>query len=76
MYKGIILEEKEIYPTCPFCKEIMKDEEDLYHSGIYSSENTEEGAIWETTCPNCDKVFYVVTQVHYSYETFKDKDHI
>lgn len=76
MYKGIILEEKEIYPTCPFCREIMKDEEDLYHSGIYSSENTEEGAIWETTCPNCDKVFYVVTQVHYSYETFKDKDHI
>lgn len=72
MYKGIILEEKEMYPTCPFCKEIMKDEEDLYHSGIYSSENTEEGAIWETTCPNCDKVFYVVTQVHYSYETFKD----
>ena len=52
----------------------MKDEEDLYHSGIYSSENTEEGAIWETTCPNCDKVFYVRTQVHYSYETFKEED--
>lgn len=76
MYKGYIIEEKEMYPTCPFCKETMKDEEDLYHSGIYSSENTEEGAIWETTCPSCNKVFYVRTQVHYSYETFKDEDHI
>lgn len=74
MYKGFIIEEKELYPTCPFCKEIMKDEDDLYHSGIYSSDNAVEGAIWETTCPSCNKVFYVRTQVHYSYETFKDED--
>ncbi len=76
MYKGFIIEERGLYPTCPFCKEIMKDEDDLYHSGIYSSDNAVEGAIWETTCPNCNKVFYVRTQVHYSYETFKDEDHI
>ena len=76
MYRGFIIEEKELYPTCPFCEETMKDEDDLYHSGIYSSDNAEEGAIWETTCPSCNRVFYVRTQVHYSYETFKDEDHI
>lgn len=25
MYKGYIIEEKEMYPTCPFCEETMKD---------------------------------------------------
>lgn len=72
-YTSIIYERE---PICPFCKSKISDTEDLLSIGLYSDENMEEEAVWEATCPDCDKKFWLRAHVTYEYDTNTHEDYI